>query len=650
MNISISKYLVLSTFFAIAIGVSAFSQLHSNSKKAISNYNSALSNYRLMDYEGAKREVDAAIEKDSDFLEAYLLKSEIYTDIKDYSTAIESYKNVIRIDENFFPSAYYNIGRLMVLRGNYKEAKKYLQKFLSMDVSVESLNRKAKRNLDICEFALKAMEIPVEFNPVNLGPQINSTNDEYWPSITADNQTLVITRLEPVSIPGYKSTGKKAENFYISYNENGSWSKAKDLGPPINTDRNEGAQSLSADGHFMYYTSCNRPDGFGRCDLYMSSKLRGTWSFPENLGKPVNSGAWEAQPSISSDGKTLYFVSNRAGGIGKLDIWKSIQQQNGTWGEPINLGEEINSPENEMSPFIHRDNQTLYFSSDGWIGMGGYDLFVSRFGKDSIWTEPKNLGYPINTWSDETGMVVNSEGDKAYYSSAVGDTTGKDIFEFALYREIRPEPVSYFKGKVYDSKSGKALSATFKLIDLDSKETTMQAFSDNNGEFLVCLPTDKNYALNVSHVGYLFYSQNFALKGVTELSDPYLMDVPLHPIRVGEKEVLRNIFFEYDSYELLQESIVELDRLVEFLKTNGNLEIEIQGYTDNVGTPEYNQELSEKRAMSVYQYLISNSINKTRLSYIGFGETQAIADNESEEGRAMNRRIEFKVLKVNRRK
>ena len=646
MTRSVSKYLVLTLFFLIFIDYSAFSQLHTKSKKAIGHYNTALSNYNLLDYEGTKEEIEAALDKDSDFIEAYLLKSEVYTDLKDYAVAIESYKNVIRLDPDFFPSAFYNAGRLMVLTGNYEEASDYLQQFLSKNVSVESLIQKANKNLKICEFAREAMDNPVEFNPRNIGPQVNSVYDEYWPSITADNQTLVITRLEPIVTQGIRSTGRKSENFYVSKFENGGWTKAVELGPPINTDRNEGAQSLSADGHFMYYTSCNRPDGFGRCDIYFSSKLRGTWSFPENIGKPINSGAWEAQPSISADGRSLYFVSNRPGGIGKMDIWKSIMQDDGNWGEPINLGKEVNSPDNEMSPFIHRDNQTLYFSSDGWTGMGGYDLFVSRIGQDSLWTEPKNLGYPINSWSDEIGMIVTTEGNKAYYSSAVGDTTGKDIFEFDLYTEIRPEPVSYFKGNVYDSKTGKPLYAIFLLIDLDTEETVMQAFSDRDGEFLVCLPTNRNYALNVSREGYLFYSRNFALKGITEISDPYLMDVPLHPIKVGEKEVLRNIFFEYDSYELLQESIVELNELVKFLNINMGLEIEIQGHTDDIGAPDYNQNLSERRARAVYQYLLDNSISKKRLSFKGFGETQPIAGNESEADRAMNRRIEFVVKKV----
>jgi outer membrane protein OmpA-like peptidoglycan-associated protein len=312
----------------------------------------------------------------------------------------------------------------------------------------------------------------------------------------------------------------------------------------------------------------------------------------------------------------------------------------------VNLGDDINTPENEMSPFIHKDNHTLYFSSDGWVGMGGYDLFVSRLSRDSVWSEPENLGYPINTWSDEIGMVVTADGSKAFFSSAIDDSTGKDIYEFDLYQNIRPDPVSYIKGKVFDSESKVPLMATFELIDLESGKTSIRAFSDNSGEFLVCLPTDRNYALNVSKKSYLFYSDNFALKGIKQISEPYYLDIPLHPVKTGESGVLRNIFFRFDSYELEKKSVVELGKLVRFMETNPGVRIEIQGFTDNMGTPDYNLELSQKRVREVYLYLINHGIDKTRLSYKGFGEEQAVASNETSEGRARNRRIEFVIVDV----
>lgn len=639
------KVVFWSLLFSFFTGGFAFAQLHSKSKKAISHYNVARQSYQLLNYQKANEEVEKALMADPDFIEVYLLQAEMLTDQKDYKGAVFSYSEVIRLDPDFYPTAYYNIGRLEVLTGKYEDAKAHLQAFLSLPVKSKSLLQKAKKNLKICDFAIHAIKNPVPFRPVNLGKQVNTKYDEYWPSVTADNRTLVITRLEPLQIAGRR---KFVENFYVTtWDDNTGWTKAVKLGPPVNTDRNEGAQTLSADGHFMFYTACNRPEGRGSCDIYFSSRLKGNWSFPDNLEAPVNTKAWEAQPSISPDGRTLYFVSNRPGGIGKMDIWKSDLNDEGKWQKPVNLGEGVNTAGNEMSPFIHKDNHTLYFSSDGWVGMGGYDLFISRFGKDSLWSEPVNLGYPINTWSDEIGMVVTADGSKAFFSSAINDSTGKDIYAFDLYPEIRPDPVSYIKGKVFDSETKLALMATFELIDLESGKTSIRAFSDNNGEFLVCLPTDQNYALNVSKKNYLFYSDNFALKGIKKISQPYFLDIPLHPVKTGEKGVLRNIFFRFDSYELEKESRVELNRLVRFMENNPGVQIEIQGYTDNKGTPGYNLNLSNKRVREVYLYLMNAGVDKIRLSYKGYGEMHPVASNESEEGRARNRRIEFVIISVN---
>ena len=638
-----SRAVILITLILFLVINPAFSQLHSKSKKAISHYNVALQSYRLMDYQKTEEEMDHALKIDPAFIEVHLLQAEMFTELKNYDKAISSYAEVLRIDPDFFWNAWYNMGRLEVLVGKYETAKVHLETFLSKPVKSKSLPQKAQKNLKICEFAIEAMKNPVPFSPVNIGNSVNTKYDEYWPSLTADNQTLVITRLEPVMVAGRR---KKVESFFVSTRENDGWSIAKKLGPPVNTDRNEGAQSLSADGHFMFFTACNRPEGRGSCDIYFSSKLRGNWSFPGNLKSPVNTSAWEAQPSVSSDGRTLYFVSNRPGGVGKMDIWRTTLNEEGKWGEPENLGPGVNSPENEMSPFIHKDNHTLYFSSDAWVGMGGYDLFISRFGEDSIWSEPENLGYPINTWSDEIGMIVTADGRKAYFSSAIGDSTGKDIYEFDLYSEIRPDPVSYIKGKVFDSETKVPLMAVFELIDLENGETSIRAFSDNSGEFLVSLPTNKNYALNVSKEAYLFYSDNFALKGIKEISDPFYMDIPLHPVKVGEKGVLRNIFFKFDSFELEKESITELNKLLGFIQNNPGISIEIQGYTDDQGTPSYNLSLSQKRVREVYNFLLKNGVDMESLSYKGFGEAKPVASNETEAGRAKNRRIEFVVLRV----
>ncbi len=297
-----------------------------------------------------------------------------------------------------------------------------------------------------------------------------------------------------------------------------------------------------------------------------------------------------------------------------------------------------------MSPYIHKDNKTLYFSSDGWTGMGGFDLFITKMKSDSVRTHPENLGYPINTWSDEIGMVLTARGDVAYYSSAKEKESGKDIYMFEIPEEVRPEPVSYIEGKVFDINSKKSLIARFELIDLESNKNVFRAFSDYKGKFLVTLPTNKNYALNVSRGGYLFYSANFSLKGIASLEEPYHLIVPLSPIKAGERTVLRNIFFNFNSYELLPESIVELEKLLEFLQDNQEVMIRIEGHTDSEGEIQYNLNLSEKRAKTVMDYLLWKSIPYSRLSYKGYGESSPISDNSSAQGRAQNRRIEIVVV------
>jgi hypothetical protein len=384
-----------------------------------------------------------------------------------------------------------------------------------------------------CEFSIEAMNNPVPFNPVNLGPSINSSYDEYWPSITADGLTLVVTVQIPKTRGIEEFSRNMQEDFFISTWENGKWTPKKSMGNPINTDLNEGAQSLSADGHFMFFTACNRPDGLGSCDIYFSVWTGDRWSPPRNIGKPINSAHWDAQPSISPDGRTIYFCSRRPGGKGKIDLWQSTVTEDGYWGEPENLGDQINTPGDEMSPFIHADNQTLYFSSNGLHGLGDFDLFISRKSEAGEWGPAKNLGYPINSYFEEIGLIVNAKGNKAYYSSTRMSNSGKDIFEFELYDEVRPGNVTYMKGSVFDKETSKPLVAKFELIDLITKKIVMQAFSDPRGEFLVCIPTNQDYALNVSRDGYLFYSDNFSLKDIREITDPFLKDVPLQPLKTG---------------------------------------------------------------------------------------------------------------------
>jgi outer membrane protein OmpA-like peptidoglycan-associated protein len=298
--------------------------------------------------------------------------------------------------------------------------------------------------------------------------------------------------------------------------------------------------------------------------------------------------------------------------------------------------------------FIHPDNQTLYFASNGHVGMGGLDIFMSKRQKDGSWGEPVNLGYPINTFNDENGLIVAAGGETAYFSSnREGGEGGLDMYQFQLHEDVRPVRVTYMKGKVYDSQTKKNLGSRFELIDLESGEVVVESYSDRvTGEFLVCLPTNKNYALNVSKKGYAFFSENFSLKKAGTGSDPFLMDVPLQRIDTGVFITLKNIFYESGSFDLRETSHAELRKLIEFLNTNANLGIEIQGHTDDVGGLETNQILSENRAKSVYQYLIDKGVDTERLSYVGYGETKPIRPNTNEADRAKNRRTVFEIISI----
>ncbi len=615
------------------------------SKKAISLYESAAQTYRQMDNKETLKHLDEAIKKSPKFIEAWLFKADVLHEIGNAEKEIEAYQKAIEINPDFFSNVHFNLGNAYLKIGKYEKAQVKYEDFLAIQ-KISSRNKAlAKSNLKNCQFALEAISNPVDFNPENLGENVNSDFDEYWPSLTADEALLVFTRL----LKGEKEVKiKRQEDFYYSYQQDSVWMPSKPLSPIINTTKNEGAQSITADGKYMYFTACSRPDGYGRCDIYYSVKEGAEWSAPINLGKPINSNDWEAQPSISADGQELYFVSNRKSGKGKMDIWHSklieIQADgNPRWTQPQNLS--INSANNEMSPFIHAGNQYLVFSSDGRIGMGAYDLFKTELDENKKWSEPVNLGYPINTYHDEIGLVVTAKGDKAYFSSDRLEGKGKDIFSFDMPIEIQPPSVSWLKGRVLDAKTKKPIYSSLMLIDLQNKDTISQIKSDRkNGNYLVCLPAGRDYLFSAKADDYLFYSDHFEMLDQKKKTDPQILDINLSRIEKGREIVLRNVFFELDSWEILAKSEIELEYLLDLLLKNKVWKIEIGGHTDNSGSEDHNISLSNRRAKAVCDYLIASGIDKDRLQFKGYGASQPIAKNDTEKGRSVNRRTEFKIL------
>lgn len=613
---------------------------HSKNPKAIRLYDKAIQLYDQREYMLAMKQLTDVIIEDSTFAEAYLLRGDLFNDLKQPEKAIPEYQKALSIDSAIFPPAYFIIANLQFSIEQYTEAKANYLKYLSFHPKGQIELGKVSVNLPLCDFRLKMMAAPVPYNPVNIGEAVNSNGYEYINSVSVDEEQMYFTRRG--------ADRRDNESFFESHKENGQWSTATELGEPINTSGNEGALCLSPDRMSFYLTCCSRYDTYGSCDLYTSQRYGNQWTEPKNLGKVVNSTSWDSQPCLSSDGRTLYFVSSRKGSKGGSDIYCTVLQADGSWNIPVNLGDSINTIADEMAPFIHADGRTLYFSSEGHPGMGGADLFVSRMDINGNWTKAVNIGYPVNTRGDEINLVINAGGDAAYISSdKAGGFGNTDIYRFELPKEARPQPVSYVEGKVFDKKDLHPLGASFELIDLATNRIIVRSTSDAvTGEFLLCLPTDHDYALNVTCQGYLFFSKNFSLTNGSGKENPQQLDIPMQPVSVGESVILHNIFFEIDQFELKPESKAELDKLVEFMLKNTTMTIEIGGHTDNTGAERHNLDLSEQRALSVYNYLVEHGVSKDRLTYKGYGKSKPIDTNDTPEGRANNRRTEFSVVSM----
>jgi outer membrane protein OmpA-like peptidoglycan-associated protein len=333
------------------------------------------------------------------------------------------------------------------------------------------------------------------------------------------------------------------------------------------------------------------------------------------------------------------------GGYGGKDIWVSTRQPNGRWGKPANLGPDVNTSADEGCPFIHPDNQTLYFNSNGHDGYGLTDLFLVRKKDDDSWGVPLNLGFPINTIDDEGSLIVAADGKTGFYASDGADTRGGlDLYEFELRNDIRASKVLWVKGKVYDVKNNNGLPSAVELTDINTRKLLSKIQTDEEGNYLITLPVGKNYAFNVNRKGYLFYSDNFETK--PGFADSAMqINIPLQPLEAGATVVLKNIFFASNQFQLKDESVAELEKLLQLLIDNPTTQIMISGHTDNVGSAADNLALSTSRAKSVVQFLQKNGIEPSRLVSKGWGASKPIADNTTEENKAKNRRTELSILK-----
>lgn len=625
----------------------------SSNKKAIKYFEEGKKCYETRKDAEAEKLLNKTLQEDPDFVEAHSALAYLLMEKNRTSEAMEHFQKAIEINPKFFPRNYFDLALAQLISAKYAEAQKNLETYLKFERINPNTKEQALQYLKNAKFGVEALKNPQPFKPVNVGPGINTANYEYFPALTADGKTFLFTRNirkgEGVDAP-------QNEDFYISKKVNDVWQTANPIGS-VNTMGNEGAPTLSADGQYMFFASCMEMTGdygsadrkgYGSCDIFYSQKLNGKWSVPVNAGPQINTRNWETQPSFSSDGKTLYFIrgSVTREGIKNPDIYSATIGDDGKFAEPVRLSDVINTPFKEESVYIHPDNQTLYFSSEGHPGMGGLDIFMSKRQADGSWGTPVNLGYPINTVTDENSLLVDASGKLAYFASERdGGFGGLDIYQFEMPESVRPEKITYVKGLTYNAKTKAPTDAAFELIDLETQQSVTSAYSNSAGEFLVTLTSNHNYLVNVSKPGFLFYSDNFSLKDKpADYNKPYQLEIPLQPIDTGIIE-LKNIFFDVNKWDLKNESKAELQKIIAFLKINATLKIEFSGHTDNSGDKAFNKTLSNNRAKAIYDYVIEKGgIPAARLSYKGYGDTKPKAPNDTPENKAKNRRTELKVL------
>lgn len=459
------------------------------------------------------------------------------------------------------------------------------------------------------------------------------------------------------------------EDLYQTNYISGKWTPPVNMGKPINTEDHDATAGLSPDGQKLYIYRFTHGGDLYECELKGDH-----WTEPERMNKNINSDGHESSVSLSFDGKKLYYISDKEGGIGNRDIWFSTMDVKGKWGPSTNLGAPINTIYGEEGVFIHPDGKTIYFSSQGHNTMGGYDIFKSEF-KDGKWGEPENLGWPINGPDDDVFFVISANGKHGYFAATKADGQGeKDIYKITFLGpdkplamssednllaglaapvkhvealkpvEIKTANVTILKGTVTDKISHNPLGASIEIVD-NTINQSIATFTANSstGKYLVTLPSGKNYGIYVKMDGYLFHSENFDIPVVATYQE-VTKDIEMEKIAVGSTIVLRNVFFDYAKSTLKPESSQELDRLVKILQDNPSIRIELSGHTDSRGTDESNQRLSEARAKACVDYLVAHGIAASRLEFKGYGESMPIATNDTEEGMALNRRTEFKIL------
>lgn len=642
---SVGSFLIVVLFFVTSSAISQVTGGTSN-KKARKAYNEGkelIKAYRQ--YKAGVAKLQEAIKRDPNYINAYKELGATYVSLNMRNQYVEEIKANYGKVANAQPdlaqnvTIYLELGKIYLKEGSYSIANDYINRVLKhADYNKRATITANKYKVDI-DYALQGIQNPLDFSPAKMPVEsINRYAFNSHPVLTADNSLMLLSVRNRV--------GNRDENVVFSSFKDGKWFPTENISSNINTTRNEGMAAISGDGKTIILTSCDRQDSKGGCDLYLSTKTGNEWSVPVNMGDSINGHAKESSASLSADGRTVYYTSRRKSGRGGNDIYVSTRDDNGDWSKARLLSDAINTKYNEVTPFIHPDGENLYFASEGHPGFGGYDIFQSVL-TDTGWSKPKNIGYPINTASNEGSLYITPDYKKGYYEKyeLQGNQSFSMIYEFDFPDSLRAEYAStYMKGKVYDAETKLPLRATVELTDVNKAQRSQLVNSDKEtGEYLVVLREGKEYALHVEKEGYLYQSLNFNFKDGNSF-DPVSLDVYLSPLKKGTTTVLSNLFYETDKFELDRKSKTELDKLVTYMQQHTSLRIEIGGHTDNQGGIAYNQKLSTNRAKAVYNYLLTKEVPLNRVTFKGYNQAKPISSNATLEGRAKNRRIEIKVL------
>ncbi len=630
-------------------------------RKARKHYEKAIKALR------EKRSVQAidylveALENDDEYADALWRLGQTYYNRQRYREAENELKQLVAICPAYNAEAYYLLARIVYGREEYNKAVSYLEAFLKDPDRIRS--DKDYENgiymLDQARFLDRILSRKVPFEPYRV-EGISTREDEYLVIISPDGDLAFFTRrikAKP-ALGSIDWSEKYTEQFMTSEKSDGHFSQGEIMQSPFNMMGNEGGATVTARNDELFYTVCQtiQKDDvlYNNCDIFYARLILDQWTELERLDTSGISldDAWDSQPSVSADGRTLYFASDRPGGYGGADIYAVYKDANNQWGKPLNLGPTINTPGNEKTPFIHTDSHTLYFSSSdryendslfqGHRGLGGYDIFYSR-NREGKWEKPMNIGYPINSEADDLGFFVSTDGTTGYFASnKIEGSGGYDLYAFELYPEARPLKVLFIKGEIRDEDDVPMADSKVELKNVVTEEVSNIEVDEYSGKYVATAVFNNDFVLTVKKPDHIYQSR-FIDKDSAVFSTPVQMDFEVEKVQKDKSYKLHDIYYATNSAELSSKSLFILNEFVVFLEDNPTIRVDIHGHTDDVGDDAFNQELSVRRARSVYDYLIMKGISSFRLQYHGFGESKPVTDNRTEEGRARNRRTEFVI-------